>query len=69
MARLSITIASDNDALVDPENDDLEINYILSNLRSRIYDTDTSVPADGKVLDSNGNAVGTWEWIPGETES
>jgi hypothetical protein len=66
MARLSIIVESNNEALVD-DNSDLEVSDLIKWVAGRVYGAGFSA-GSGSVTDSNGNIVGSWEWVPGVTE-
>jgi len=60
--KFQINITTGNAALADDPAG--ELSTILDDIKSKLTDVSTSDRLSGRVRDSNGNNVGSWEYDP-----
>jgi hypothetical protein len=67
MSRFTVTFDTDNDAFAAAvSNDPLELSprvQEFDRIFGRISDSVWEGNVEGRIRDSNGNTIGSWEWV------
>lgn len=62
IGKFSLTIEVGNDAVMNP--DDIGVTLVKVAYKLRDESLPANAPHDGKILDINGNTVGSFSWRP-----